>query len=308
MSQSYAARLSEYKNKGVCGLPENQESHRVTNIKIKKLAKLLVEAKNVVIITGAGISTGAGIPDFRGPKGVWTQERERKKQEALKKKEEAKKKKHVKRKISKSNDFSASKRSKVDDMSDVITGAAAAAAAVAAAAAAVANLCNDASTSESSTSCTPTKTANTDDEESSDDGKQQPPQSSGPRRQSPRLASKTSQATVLENFADARPTLCHRAITKLVRERRVHYCTFCIVVLFCSTSWRHWIYFSPSTPIVLPLIKNQRLNQVLHKMLMDSTVDPAYLATIMLPFTDVCAPKNANPVEPNFFTILMGVA
>jgi NAD-dependent deacetylase len=36
------------------------------------IASRLRVARNVVVLTGAGMSTESGIPDFRGPNGVWT--------------------------------------------------------------------------------------------------------------------------------------------------------------------------------------------------------------------------------------------
>ncbi len=38
-------------------------------------AQLIKEARSIAVLTGAGISTGAGIPDFRGPKGLYVTRR-----------------------------------------------------------------------------------------------------------------------------------------------------------------------------------------------------------------------------------------
>jgi NAD-dependent deacetylase len=40
----------------------------------KEAHSIVARARRVVVITGAGISTASGIPDYRGPEGVWTKD------------------------------------------------------------------------------------------------------------------------------------------------------------------------------------------------------------------------------------------
>ncbi len=39
---------------------------------VETITRWIVECEHIVAFTGAGISTDSGIPDFRGPEGVWT--------------------------------------------------------------------------------------------------------------------------------------------------------------------------------------------------------------------------------------------
>lgn len=49
-----------------------------------EVARALVDASSrIVVLTGAGVSTDSGIPDFRGPNGVWTRDPEAEKLSTL---------------------------------------------------------------------------------------------------------------------------------------------------------------------------------------------------------------------------------
>ncbi|WP_328700178.1 Sir2 family NAD-dependent protein deacetylase [Bacillus sp. SB49] len=46
-------------------------------MKIEEVRKVLDEAERVVVLTGAGVSTASGIPDFRSSQGLWTEDHSR---------------------------------------------------------------------------------------------------------------------------------------------------------------------------------------------------------------------------------------
>jgi NAD-dependent deacetylase len=46
----------------------------VTDADLDRVARWVREAGHVVALTGAGVSTASGIPDFRGPQGLWTRD------------------------------------------------------------------------------------------------------------------------------------------------------------------------------------------------------------------------------------------
>ena len=48
------------------------DGNHVSDELIERARSFIDAAKSVVVLTGAGISTDSGIPDFRGPQGVWT--------------------------------------------------------------------------------------------------------------------------------------------------------------------------------------------------------------------------------------------
>lgn len=51
---------------------ERQEAPAAVDQKAQALADRIRTSRHLVVFTGAGVSTSAGIADFRGPQGAWT--------------------------------------------------------------------------------------------------------------------------------------------------------------------------------------------------------------------------------------------
>ncbi|URE39960.1 Inner centromere protein, ARK binding region [Musa troglodytarum] len=75
MSLGYAQKLSYREDVGTVGMSEIFDPPDLLQQKIEELGLMIKKSKHLVAFTGAGISTSSGIPDFRGPKGVWTLQR-----------------------------------------------------------------------------------------------------------------------------------------------------------------------------------------------------------------------------------------
>jgi NAD-dependent deacetylase len=61
----------------------DRRARGVSTADVARVAAWIAEARDVVVLTGAGISTDSGIPDFRGPQGVWTKNPGAEKQSTL---------------------------------------------------------------------------------------------------------------------------------------------------------------------------------------------------------------------------------
>src|SRR6187455_1050821 len=63
--------MSESNGSGSAG--EDMDASRGSEQdRLGEVRRWVDEARRIVVLTGAGISTDSGIPDFRGPNGVWT--------------------------------------------------------------------------------------------------------------------------------------------------------------------------------------------------------------------------------------------
>src|SRR3954463_8454486 len=52
----------------------SRDAERSADAAVTSACRWIDECSRIVVLTGAGISTDSGIPDFRGPQGVWTKD------------------------------------------------------------------------------------------------------------------------------------------------------------------------------------------------------------------------------------------
>ena len=72
MAKTVAAKEAKETN-----ATEVEEDAETLQQKIAQLGQMLKNAKHAVVYTGAGLSTAANIPDYRGPQGLWTMHNKR---------------------------------------------------------------------------------------------------------------------------------------------------------------------------------------------------------------------------------------